>query len=139
MVVTGGYMLKYLVYCSVGDDYMLVTPWLHVGYRFNFALQKPMYALSICERTKQNIFISIRVFTHCQPQLLPVWQNKNGSVSLTSLNGILCVKANIFQRHDMMSVSRSSRVLYLPTKVKGSLAVAKKGIVFSFDISMSVT
>ena len=79
MVVTGGYMLKYLVHCSIWDGYMLVTRWLHVGYKFNFALQKPMYALSICEQTKQNIFISIKVVTHCQPQPLPVRQNNEGT------------------------------------------------------------
>ena len=79
MVVTDGYMLKYLVYCSIWDGYMMVTSWLHVGYRFNFALQKPMYLLSICERTKQNIFISIRVVTHCHHQTLPVRQNNEGT------------------------------------------------------------
>lgn len=40
MVVTGGYMLKYVVCCSIWGDYMLVTRWLHVGERFKFALQK---------------------------------------------------------------------------------------------------
>ena len=60
----------------------VITCWLHVGYMLVTGLNLPsknLYTLSICERAKQNIFISIRVVTHYQPQPLLVQQNNGGT------------------------------------------------------------
>ena len=77
-----------------------------------------MYVLSICEWTKQILFISIKVVTHCQPQPLPVWQKFRGHICILDFTQwyFVCESKHISAPWHHV-ISPSSCELYLPTRV----------------------